>query len=614
MSEKKSSKTAIIAIVAVALALAAGVLYFVLNSSVSVTFDTQGGSAVQAVKVKKGEPVSRPANPLREGYRFDDWYLGNAVYDFTAPVEKPITLTARWKEIKYVTFLVEGIEYAKIAIENGHLMFPQAPEKAEHAFIGWKDKDGNLKTKDDEFTDNTVLKAEFIKFVPINEMYFTYAQVFLKRGDTMLMELYIKPDNWAETITYQSSDPSICMVDDQGNVTGVQAGTANVTATSLSGKTATVQVDVIVPIEYMDFENSQITLAVGESFQSKLNVTPADHTDDYVYTSSDKKIATVDSKGFIMAVKDGKCTITAAASGTVKATMTVIVDSKCRSIKPEKNEVTIAVGDHYQINYTTNPYKTNSKITFKSTDSIIATVDSKGKVYGNEGGKCDIQILADGKVMATVRVYVNEYTLLIDFEGDKPDGRLYLFYRSQNRPVYKLDAELRITEKGKDTFVPVDYRKLKLVASDDILFYNGSDNELYVTNRGTNDNGYMRVMTKTIYFTYEHNGMTIKSGEVEITIEPSLTFSIYGTGVSYEDGNIKLNGTGKFEIMIRLNQRVKNTHSSNLTVLPSEPTPTANQPAYYYLKVIYNKTSSSTPGTLVIYTPAGQRIIINSIS
>lgn len=62
----------------------------------TVTFDSNGGSTVEAKKVKSGEKAVKPANPIRDGYNFVCWLLDNKEYDFDTAVTGNITLTAQW--------------------------------------------------------------------------------------------------------------------------------------------------------------------------------------------------------------------------------------------------------------------------------------------------------------------------------------------------------------------------------------------------------------------------------------------------------------------------------------------------------------------------------------
>ena len=65
----------------------------------TVSFDTDGGSAVDAQKILRGQKVVRPVDPTRSGYRFNGWYTDGAYtaeYDFNAPVIDALILTAKW--------------------------------------------------------------------------------------------------------------------------------------------------------------------------------------------------------------------------------------------------------------------------------------------------------------------------------------------------------------------------------------------------------------------------------------------------------------------------------------------------------------------------------------
>lgn len=62
----------------------------------TVTFNSNGGSEVAEQKVLKGQQVSDPGSPVRDGYIFNGWYSNNALYDFSTPVTQNLTLTAQW--------------------------------------------------------------------------------------------------------------------------------------------------------------------------------------------------------------------------------------------------------------------------------------------------------------------------------------------------------------------------------------------------------------------------------------------------------------------------------------------------------------------------------------
>ena len=66
----------------------------------TVTFDSNGGSAVEpATGIPYGSTVSKPENPVREGYVFLGWTLEEHPYGFSSAVKEDITLVAQWRSV-----------------------------------------------------------------------------------------------------------------------------------------------------------------------------------------------------------------------------------------------------------------------------------------------------------------------------------------------------------------------------------------------------------------------------------------------------------------------------------------------------------------------------------
>lgn len=70
--------------------------YAVFEKEWTVTFNTNGGSAITEEKVLNGEVLAEPAEPTRANWTFDGWKKGDVAYDFAAPVGEDITLVAQW--------------------------------------------------------------------------------------------------------------------------------------------------------------------------------------------------------------------------------------------------------------------------------------------------------------------------------------------------------------------------------------------------------------------------------------------------------------------------------------------------------------------------------------
>ena len=65
----------------------------------TVTFDSNGGSAVTAQTIEEGQKATKPADPTKSGYDFKGWTLNGSAYDFNTAVNGDITLVATWETI-----------------------------------------------------------------------------------------------------------------------------------------------------------------------------------------------------------------------------------------------------------------------------------------------------------------------------------------------------------------------------------------------------------------------------------------------------------------------------------------------------------------------------------
>jgi uncharacterized repeat protein (TIGR02543 family) len=106
----------------------------------TVTFDSDGGSAVAAQVVKSGDSATAPAAPTRVGYDFAGWYDGGSAYDFSTPVSGAFTLTAHWaKQVYTVTFDSGGgsaVDDQSIAYGDSATQ-PETPTRTGYDFTGW---------------------------------------------------------------------------------------------------------------------------------------------------------------------------------------------------------------------------------------------------------------------------------------------------------------------------------------------------------------------------------------------------------------------------------------------------------------------------------------------
>lgn len=127
--------------------------------------------------------------------------------------------------------------------------------------------------------------------------------------------------------SWKSSNKSVATVNSKGKITGKKAGTARITVTLKSGKKATLKVTVKkISTTKLKINKKSLTLKKGKTYTLKTSVTPKNSQDKLTFKSSNKKVATVSSKGKITAKKKGTAKITV-QSGAKKVVCTVKVKS-----------------------------------------------------------------------------------------------------------------------------------------------------------------------------------------------------------------------------------------------------------------------------------------------
>ena len=132
----------------------------------TVTFNSDGGSAINPQTVLDGNYATKPENPTKKDNSFEGWYLGDKEWDFAKDkVTSNITLTAKWKP--YPTYTVKFDSDGGTPVEEKHITKgytvpePPAPTKAEHTFIGWYFGDTKWDFANGKVTDNVTLKAKW---------------------------------------------------------------------------------------------------------------------------------------------------------------------------------------------------------------------------------------------------------------------------------------------------------------------------------------------------------------------------------------------------------------------------------------------------------------------
>lgn len=148
----------------------------------TVVFNTNGGSKVESVSVKKGETISLPAAPIKKGYSFSGWYSDSSYsksFTSSTTIKENMNVYAKWTILTYsITYILNGgtnntDNPKSYTVENESIKL-KIPSRTGYTFEGWY--------KDSYFTGDVVTEIE--------------------HGSTGGMTLYAKWDLTEYTIKY----------------------------------------------------------------------------------------------------------------------------------------------------------------------------------------------------------------------------------------------------------------------------------------------------------------------------------------------------------------------------------------------------------------------------
>ena len=247
----------------------------------------------------------------------------------------------------------------------------------------------------------------------------------------------------SKKVTYVSSNKKIVTVDNKGVVKAVKSGKAVVAVKSAANPKVMYRFNVYVgvPTKTVKLSAKAVNMFKGTSRTLKASIAPKNATYKRIqWSSSDKRIATVSSKGVVKAVKVGRVYITAKAmDGSGKyARCKITVKQPVTSIKLSAATLTITEGSSKTLTATVAPASaTNKTLSWTSSNKKIATVSAKGVVKAIAPGTATITAkAADGSgKKAVCKVTVKAPITSLKFS--KISGRLYVGKTMQLSPVIK---------------------------------------------------------------------------------------------------------------------------------------------------------------------------------
>lgn len=177
---------------------------------VTVSFNTDGGNTISSITVIKGEKITLPENPTKEGYNFKEWvYENGEQFKTEAIIEENITLKAIWEKVE---------ENKKETNKNNTTSKPSEGNQNEQPTTTPTPENQNVEVTDISLNKNSL-------------------GLIIGNSDTLTAN--ITPSNATnKSVTWSSSNSSIISVDNSGKVTAKAIGSATITAKTANGKEA----------------------------------------------------------------------------------------------------------------------------------------------------------------------------------------------------------------------------------------------------------------------------------------------------------------------------------------------------------------------------------------
>jgi uncharacterized protein YjdB len=230
-------------------------------------------------------------------------------------------------------------------------------------------------------------------------------------GQTARLSYVVLPKTASNNVvSWVSSNPSVATVDSSGLVSAKGVGTTIIMVKSLDGGlSAYCTITVKQVATGIKFDVATLDLKTGDSYTMKTTLSPTGSTDvGIVWQTSDSKVAMVDSNGKITAKNSGTCVIMARTESGAVAYCKVTVTQAVNGLILNFSEKTIYKGQKFDLVVSVSP-TTASKlnVTWKSSNTKIATVSENGEVKGIVGGTAVISCTTvDGGYVATCVVTV----------------------------------------------------------------------------------------------------------------------------------------------------------------------------------------------------------------
>ena len=408
-------------------------------------------------------------------------------------------------------------------------------------------------------------------------------------GDETVIDATLTPGD-AGNVSFTSSDDSIVIVDNKGNVIANGKGQSIITISFdgdnkyAAAENKTVTVDVSLNDASVTVDNNTLDLKVDETYQINATKHPDTILLDITYKSSNNTIATVDEKGIVTALGEGTAIITVeVGDGEIYAenstNITVTVSKVPTEITVLNDTIVLEVNDEVSAGATLTPDDAGN-LTYTSSNSSVAKVED-GKIIALTEGTATITVsfAGDKKYAAaenkTIGVNVKLKDAIISVEPDSleliigEDGSIYVttdpedldyIFTSSDESVVTVENKNRV---GKVLAVGEGNATITVTINEEAYVKNSTTVNITVNRNDTltvtaeNLTKYYKDSEKFTVTVTDARGQTVSNKTVEITIN-GVTY----TRTTDENGTAKLNinlNSGEYPVTVAVDDIIVNS-------------------------------------------------------
>lgn len=283
-------------------------------------------------------------------------------------------------------------------------------------------------------------------------------QLKIYRGDTYALLASTEPEEVLyKELKWESSDESIVVVNQNGEVSAMNPGTAMVTVSSVKNPDAKAlcQVTVYEHTTGIEITSTEKEINLDETICINARTLPLENSDNEItWSSDDENIATVDEKGNVTGIGQGSCTITATTvDGGYTATCEVKVVPPVAVTGVTMDRSTLQfdyIGETANLKATVLPEDAaNKNVKWTSSDESVCIVSNGMIVTVGMGTSVVIATTEDGGFMAVCVVTVTSATGLTSVKQN--DGTMFQLYNINGLKRTQLQKGINIIRMSDGT-------------------------------------------------------------------------------------------------------------------------------------------------------------------